>query len=598
MLKRILHFCKVTIKASPFFFIFNICMLFVFALSQLGMAFSFKFATDTIIKVQDSGEFGIGIALPILLFFAMICIGGNTWNFEQMLITLYTSKAKRLFAKMFMQRSYLEKQDSFYDSDYYNKYSFVKNNIAGTTNVSVTLFNKLVFSVIRLVISGIAISVFSPIVLLFILLMSALLILINRYVVKKRVELNEYYVNSERKADYYKELLGGKAHAKELRIFKLADRFLVKWSENYKTFADGKYRFERKAMLINQIPAIAQRLVETALGLYFLYLVATSSLAVGDFTFLTSMMWTLMWGITGIIDITTNELAENYKYAEKYDEFVGDTTDTAQAAQKLHLSNGAFEELRIKNVTYSYPNQEGNAVDGANLTIKKGEVVSLLGYNGSGKSTLSKLMCGILEDFDGSITLNDASIKQMPREDLYRYFGIGFQDFTRYSLTLKENVGVGMVEKLSDDDAINSAIEKGNLQEVISKLPNGAASIIGKEYDSSGQDLSGGQWQRVILSRAYMGEPEFLILDEPTASIDPIEEMRMLRHFKDIVKGKTALLISHRIGFARLSDRICVMDSGKIVEDGTHDELMRNKGQYYRLFMSQQELYTEEQAYA
>lgn len=150
-----------------------------------------------------------------------------------------------------------------------------------------------------------------------------------------------------------------------------------------------------------------------------------------------------------------------------------------------------------------------------------------------------------------------------------------------------------MVESFDDENQINKAIEKGNLQEVIKKLPKGMDTILGKEYDKDGEDLSGGQWQRVILSRAYMGEPDVLILDEPTAAIDPIEEMRMLNQFKDIVKDKTALLISHRIGFARMSSRISIMDSGKIIESGTHEELLKLKGKYYELFTSQEELYKD-----
>lgn len=431
-------------------------------------------------------------------------------------------------------------------------------------------------------------------------MVSIVMIFINRYIVKKRVAMNEEYINAERKAGYYSELLSGKTHAKELRIFKLKDKFLNTWSETYKTFANVKYNFEKKAVLISSIPNILRQILEAILTLYFLYLAGINKLSVGDFTFITGMMWSLMWGITNISDILSRELAENYKYVEKYEAFTGNV-DKKQLSElsvyrigEYNLSLGEFEEIVLHDVTYSYPNQESNAVSNVNLRIKKGEVVSLLGYNGSGKSTLSKLMCGILEDYNGSITLNGKDIRKMTREDLFRYFGIGFQDFTRYSLSLKENVGFGMVEKMSDEKEIGEAIEKGNLREVIDRLPNGVDTIIGKEFDSSGQELSGGQWQRVILSRAYMGEPEFLILDEPTASIDPLEEMRMLAYFRDIIKDKTALLISHRIGFARLSDRICVMENGKIVEDGTHEELIKLRGHYYEMFTSQQELYIKE----
>jgi ATP-binding cassette subfamily B protein len=309
-------------------------------------------------------------------------------------------------------------------------------------------------------------------------------------------------------------------------------------------------------------------------------------------------MWSLTLSISRIVDVLSKDLAENYQYVEKYEAFTGKTSlsmlnDISEPDLKMDNNGEKFESLTFENVCYKYPHGEKNAVHNLNFTLKKGEIISILGYNGSGKSTFSKLMCGLLEDYTGTIKLNGRDIKTYDRESLYRYFGIGFQDFTRYSISLKENVAVGMVESFDDEIQIERAIEKGNLQEVIKKLPEGINTIMGKEYDAAGEDLSGGQWQRVILSRAYMGEPEVLILDEPTAAIDPIEEMRMLNQFKDIVRDKTALLISHRIGFARMSSRICIMDEGRIIESGTHEELLKLKGKYYELFTSQEQLYRD-----
>ena len=602
MFKRIFNFCRITIKSAPLFFLLNMVVLIVFNLGSLGAAFAFKWATDTIMAAQDSGVFDAKIAMPILFFFLMICICGNTWNFESMMRTLYTNKAIKFFNKYFMFRSYKDKQDHFYDNKYYDDYQFNKNNINNTTAISLTIFNRLFGAVLGLFISGVAISFFSPLILLIIFVLSICIVVVNRYVVKARVKLNEDYINDERKANYYKELLSGKPHAKELRIFKLKNRFLNLWNASYRRFADAKYKFEKKAMFLSNIPNIFQQILSLILTLYFLYMVYTDKLTVGDFTFLQRMMWMLVWRITDIIDIFSREIAENHKYVQKYEKFAGSIGKNQfkelldYQLNEYNLSDGEFNELCFENVTYSYPNQEGRAVENINFTIKKGEVVSLLGYNGSGKTTLSKLMCGILKDYGGKITLNGKDIKEIPDESLYRYFGIGFQDFTKYSLSLNENIGFGMVEKISDEDKIKKAIEKGNLHDMIETLPNGADTIIGKEFDSGGQDLSGGQWQRVILSRAYMGDPEVLILDEPTASIDALEEMRMLMHFKDIVKDKTALLISHRIGFARISDRICIMKDGAIVENGTHDELLKQKGYYYELFTSQQELYINKEA--
>lgn len=600
MFRRMIHFCKITISASPVFFSLNMIVLLVMALSQLGMGYSFKLATDVLLKAQANGQVSIEIAFPILLFFLMICIGGNTGNFEQMMITAYSHKAKRIFAKYFLYKSYMTKQDVFYDSKFYDQYAFVKNNIDNTSNITVTVFNKLTLAIYRVILAIAAISYFNPLIMVYMSILAFILIGVNKYVVKKRVSLQETYINHERQAKYYEEFLSSRGHAKELRIFRLQEKFLGKWEETYNEYTKAKYNFEVKATWFSQITGLLQMVMTYGLTIYFLILVANGRLQVGDFVFLNGLMMTLTNAIASMINTLTKDLAENDKYVEKYEAFTGrislrdlKSIDNYQLEQE-RKPLGDFHILEFKNVSYRYPGANKYAVRGLNFTLRQGEVISLLGYNGSGKSTMSKLMSGLLEDYEGEILLNGVDIRTLPKEALYSYFGIGFQDFSRYSITLKENVAVGMIEDFDNQEAIEKAIEKGNLQRVMDRLPDGANTILGKEYSKEGQDLSGGQWQRIILARAYMGEPDVLILDEPTAAIDPLEEMRMLGQFKDIVEDKTALLISHRIGFARMADRICMMEDGNIVEDGTHEELMRLKGNYYRLFIAQQELYQEE----
>ena len=596
MLKKIFNFCKITIASAPLYFGLNLFFIFMMAGASLLMSYSSKLLVNSIIANQAARNFNFSVILPSLIFFIAITVGGNYFNFESMVIAIYTRKARKLFSKLFLYKSYKTKQDKFYDSSFYNNYEFVKSNIGTTTEITVTIFNKLAISLFSIMMSVLAIMIFDYYILACILILVVMLAALNNYLVKKKVALNEKYVKDERKAAYFKELLSGRSHSRELRILKLREELMKRWEESYKKYALAKFTFEVKATLLGSVISLLHIITEKGIDGYLLYLVFVGKMSAGDCVFLIGVTAALGRGVTNIANILSSEINEKYKYADKYNEFteglkLGESAGDLDNNQELCC--GDFRELKLTNISYKYPNSSEAALENINFTLKKGEVVSILGYNGSGKTTLSKIICGLLEDYNGEVSINGRDINAFNREELYKYFGVAFQEYSKYSISLKENVAVGMLEKSSDREELNKAIEKGNLNSIISKLPQGEATILGKEYEKNGQDLSGGQWQRIILSRAYMGDPEVLILDEPTASIDPIEEMRMLNHFKDIIKGKTALLISHRIGFARLSDRICVMQAGKIVEEGSHEELMKLRGKYFELFTSQKELYEE-----
>lgn len=588
-MKKIIYYSRLSFKSAPLIFSLSCAYVALVAFARFGITYSFKFISNYVVSATE-----VSVLLYAFLVL-LICnmISGYNGNFSEMLKLLCVKKVKKLFYKAFMRQAYLQKQDDFYDSDFYDNYTFVRENIDSALEICVTVWNKLLGTVLSIVISFVAITVFSPWMLLIMLVISGMMIAINRYSVKKKVELSKSLIPEQRKAMYYSELLSGRAHAKELRIFGLRDVFLEKWEKSYVRYTEEKYKLEQRIVTLSNIPGIVQQVLSGALTVYFLYLVSEGRMSVGDFTFLFGMMMTLRVEVNNLIDLISKEIMEKLEYLEAFEKFVGKINqdrDSGSPVTEKKFDREAFRELTVKNLCYAYPNQLGKAIKNINVTIRQGEIVCLLGYNGSGKSTFSKLICGMLENYSGEIWINGYNIRSVEKEQIFRKYGIGFQDYTKYSLPLSENIRIGKIED-RDMNSVRKAVDKAGLQTLVDRLPEREDTILGKEYDTNGQDLSGGQWQKVILARAYMGEPDFFILDEPTAAIDPVEEMKILREFRTIIHGKTALLISHRIGFARMADRILFMENGEILEDGTHDQLLAKKGQYYELFEAQKELY-------
>lgn len=597
-MKSIRKCSRMIISVAPFYVLLNLLALVIVSIAQVGSGYAMGQITAAILEAD--GIFNGKVVFPILLFALAITIGGNPENFKNMLVTLYTKRAQKLFSKMFMLRTFEEKQDRYYDSKYLEEYIFVRDNIEGATRVAATLFNKMAGSVIAIFLTGFAILRISPLILVFILLQTVLILVVNNLVVKKEMAINRKYVEDERKAEYYREVLSTKAHAKEIRILGLQSFFRDKWENVFRVFAGAKYRFERKAVLVTEIPTAVRHICLSGLTIYYLFLVSQGHMSLSNFVFINTVMWLMVGNINNLVYLIGHDLREDMLYIDRYFKFIGDEKKymgrvcrAENEEPKTHVETALPREIELRNIRYAYPNQEKQAVKGANLKIRSGEIVCLVGFNGSGKSTLSKVMCGILEDYTGEVLLDGKDIKELDKEEYSALFGVGFQDFTRFCVSLYENVGIGCMEKMEDKEEVGKALEKGNLSGMIAKLEKGELTILGKEYDANGQELSGGQWQRVALARAYMGEPWLVILDEPTAAIDPLEELRLLENFRAVIGDRAALLISHRIGFARLADRICVMQDGRVIEEGSHKELLEKHGVYHEMFEAQKELYEE-----
>lgn len=401
--------------------------------------------------------------------------------------------------------------------------------------------------------------------------------------------MEQKLVREQRKANYFGGLFSSKANAKEIRIFTAQGFFLKKWLENYKSLNVTRSAFEIKKQKIQILLSIWDFLINSVLLLVILFIqLIYRRIDFGSFILLYTIVPATCSQVKALLQAFMGDIYNNYLHIQHYveyvnNEYIDDRTEKIEGADN-------FKMIEFRNVSYIYPTGVQQAVKNISLSIQKGEVVSILGYNGSGKTTLSKLITGVLSPSQGNIYINGEEVNKSNKHKFSYIWGLAYQDFTKYLLSIENNIGYGYIEKYNEEN-INKASQDAKCDSLLTKLPNGLKSLIGKIFYDDGIDLSGGEWQKIALARAYMGEHSVLILDEPTASIDPLKEMEMLLHFKDILKDRTAILISHRIGFARLADRIIMMNNGEIVESGTHNELMQLNGLYKKLFDAQKELY-------
>lgn len=246
-------------------------------------------------------------------------------------------------------------------------------------------------------------------------------------------------------------------------------------------------------------------------------------------------------------------------------------------------------DIILRNVSFTYPGVDQKAVDSVNLKIKNGETIAIVGENGSGKTTLVRLLIGIYLPTDGEVCHGGYNTKDISMTGLFGRISAVFQKYQRYQMNLRENIGISQVNISADEDTFDIICTQAGINKGDNSFPEGYDTMLSREFD--GVDLSGGQWQRVAIARGYFRPHQVIVLDEPTAAIDPIEETKIYNRFAEISKERTAVIVTHRLGSVKLADRILVMKNGRLVEQGTHDELITIGGEYARLYTSQEQWY-------
>ncbi len=392
-----------------------------------------------------------------------------------------------------------------------------------------------------------------------------------------------------RKLQYLEYLLTDYDSVKEVKLFNLGEPLLGRYADLFWKFLREDQAIAAKRSWASLGWGLLATLSYYGAYAWIVWRAVDGGITLGDMTlYLTvsrssqNMFEAVFYGLS--------ELYENGLFMSNLFAFLALEPKMPTAAQPLPAPKAFATGIEFRNVSFKYEGHEEWTLRHVSLTIKPGEKIALVGRNGAGKTTLIKLLTRLYDPTEGCILLDGVDLRDYDLRDLRRRIGVIFQDFVRYHLTAKENVGFGQIEALDDQPRILRAAEKSGAHPVIQEMPEGYETVLGRWF-SRGRDLSGGEWQKIALARAFMRDCEVLVLDEPTAALDAENELRVFQQFRELTADKTAVLISHRFSTVRMADRIFVIEQGQITEQGAHAELLAQGGTYARLFTLQAESY-------
>ncbi|MFC0200722.1 ABC transporter ATP-binding protein [Paracoccus rhizosphaerae] len=401
--------------------------------------------------------------------------------------------------------------------------------------------------------------------------------------------LNHARAADRRERDYLRMIAATAETAKEVKIFGLSP-----WlRDRYLTLA-RRFYVENRAIQRRQLSVMALLTALGTLAYYgaFLWIVArtlTGQLSIGDLTFLSGSFLRLRGLLEGLLS-SFSSMAGQAMFLDDLFDFFTATPAIASPTEPLPIPQPIVQGFRFEDVGFRYPGREDWAVRGMTLDLRAGETVALVGENGAGKTTIVKLLARLYDPDEGRITLDGRDLRDYDLDQLRATVGVIFQDFVRYAVTAAENIAIGRIEARDDRPRIVSSAERALADQVIAKLPQGYDQMVGKRF-ARGLDLSGGEWQKLAIARAYMRDAQLLVLDEPTAALDARAEFEVFQRFRDLTQGRTALLISHRFSSVRMADRIIVLEGGRVQDQGSHEELVARPGRYAELFELQAQGY-------
>ena len=424
--------------------------------------------------------------------------------------------------------------------------------------------------------------------------------IINFHYRRKHFQYMRRRSKDRRQMSYYSDLMVNKDMVKEIRMFGLSDTFINRYKETFDRYYAGIRSLILREDMWHAIIAVVSSVVNCGFFAWFAYGVVTGKYQIGTYTLYAGALGQIAAEVGALITISAT-IYEGTLFIDNLTSFLKEEPTVVPVLPEerkeegpLKVAHGQSHTIEFKHVSFIYPGTQRKVLDDVNLLIRPGETLVLVGLNGAGKTTLLKLLTRLYDPTEGVILLDGQDIRSYDVDDLYSMFGIIFQDFGKYAVNVSENIHFGNIHKEMREEDIKRAAEEADATDYINHLPGGFNTPLMRIFEDEGIELSIGQWQKLAIARAFYSDSDVLILDEPTASLDPMAEQEIFNQFDRLRSDKTTIFVSHRLSSATVASKIAVLEYGKIIEEGDHKALMAKRGRYYELFSTQAKRYVTE----
>lgn len=568
---------KLSLNASKFYSINRLLLKFTMAVLPTVMAFCSKMIIDQMIIQSD---------YRILIFwisgFATLLVINAVLNkFNEYIANIHNLKLQNYISLLLSHKS-IGLDLEFFDSAKF--YNIMENSKKDAFTIIGIIWNIIdgFSTAVTLGISFIFLANFNWILACLLLLSSIPSFLINQKYTKIKFNWDKENIIFERKYSYIYQILMSKQHAKDIRFFELGDYLHDKYIENWKTWFSGKKRVIKKRFTNSIIPDILPTIMMFFILLILGWEIYIGKRNVGDFSFYSSQIQQLNASFTAFIlyciGIYDNKLRINN--VQNYLKIQNQITNGKKVIVNI-------ECIEFRNVTFFYPGTKKIVLDNVSFKINKGEKVAFVGLNGSGKTSIVKLLLRFYNCEKGKILINGINISELNLKDYREHISVFFQDYVNYAFSQKENILFGRIEDRNDQEKYERAIAKANLNELITNLSEGDNTYLSRTFEENGIELSVGQEQNVAMAKTFFRDGDLFLLDEPSAALDPEAEFKIFSVLNSLPDDKTVVFVSHRLSNVRIAEKIIVLENGKIIENGSHRELIKKRGRYFELYKYQ-----------